>query len=55
MMQQLTQAILTLMCLPYEGFYSLGAILRTAGRVWFTRTRLLEWNPSGAVDKTGRT
>ena len=44
--QHLTQALLTLMCLPYEGFYSLGAILRTAGRMWFTRTRLLEWNPS---------
>ena len=52
--QHLTQALLTLMCLPYEGFYSLGAILRTAGRMWFTRTRLLEWNPSSAVDKTSR-
>ena len=52
--QHLTQALLTLMCLPYEGFYSLGAIVRTAGRMWFTRTRLLEWNPSSAVDKTSR-
>lgn len=50
--QQLTQALLTLMCLPYESFYSLGAILRTAWRVWFTRTRLLEWNPSGATDNS---
>ena len=54
MTQHLTHALLTLMCLPYESFYSLDAILRTAGRVWFTRTRLLEWNPSGAMDK-GRT
>ena len=50
--QHLTQALLTLMCLPYESFYSLGAILRTAGRMWLTGTRLLEWNPSSAVDKT---
>jgi cellobiose phosphorylase len=54
MTQQLTQALLTLMCLPYESFYSLEAILRTAGRVWLTRRRLLEWNPSGAADR-GRT
>ena len=50
--QQLTQALLTLTCLPYEGFYSLDAILRTAGRVWLTRTGLLEWNPSGAADRS---
>jgi cellobiose phosphorylase len=50
--QHLTQALLTLMCLPYEGYYSLGAIMRTAGRMWLTRTRLLEWNPSGALDKS---
>ncbi len=52
MRQQLTQALLTLACLPYESFYSLDAIIRTAGRVWLTRTGLLEWNPSGAVDRS---
>ncbi|MCS6296999.1 MAG: cyclic beta 1-2 glucan synthetase [Nitrospira sp.] len=52
MTQQLTQALLTLMCLPYESFYSLDAIVRTAGRVWFNRTGLLEWNPSGATDRS---
>ncbi|MEP7151996.1 MAG: glucoamylase family protein, partial [Nitrospira sp.] len=50
--QHLTQVLLTFMCLPYEGFYSLGAILRTAGRMWLTRTRLLEWSPSSTVNKT---
>ena len=25
---------LTLVCLPYEGFFSVGAIVRTAGRMW---------------------
>ena len=52
MTQQLTQALLTLTCLPYESFYSLDAIVRTAGRVWFNRTGLLEWNPSGATDRS---
>ena len=52
MTQQLTHALLTLMCLPYESFYSLDAILRTAGRIWFTRTGLLEWSPSGAADRS---
>ncbi len=52
--QQLTHVLLTLMCLPYESFYSLGAIVRTAARMWFTRTGLLEWNASGAAD-TSRT
>ncbi len=50
--QQLTHAMLTLMCLPYEAYYSLGAILRTAGRIWLTRTRLLEWSPSSTVHGT---
>jgi cyclic beta-1,2-glucan synthetase len=50
-----TQAVLTLMCLPYEGFFSLEAIVRTAGRMWLTRVRLLEWNPSSGVDTKGST
>ena len=50
--QHLTQALLSLMCLPYEAFYSLGAIIRTAGRLWLIRTRLLEWSPSNTVNKT---
>jgi cyclic beta-1,2-glucan synthetase len=41
------QALLTLACLPYEAFFSLGAALRTTARLLVTRQRLLEWTPSG--------
>ena len=44
--RHLAQAAFTLACLPYEAFFSLDAIVRTAGRMLFTRTRLLEWTPS---------
>ena len=49
------QAVFTLACLPYEAFFSLDAIGRTAGRVWVTHRRLLEWNPSGNSDRQSRT
>ncbi len=49
------QAAFTLACLPFEAFFSLDAIVRTAGRVWITHRRLLEWNPSGNADRQGRT
>jgi cyclic beta-1,2-glucan synthetase len=45
------QALLALAFLPFEAFYSLDAIVRTVGRTLFTRRRLLEWNPSGNVDR----
>ncbi len=48
------QAVFTLVCLPYEAFFSLDAIVRTAGRMLFTHTRLLEWNPSTDSDRGGR-
>ena len=54
-MQRLTQTAVTLACLPHEACYSLNAILRTAGRIVFTRRRLLEWNPSVDVARTSRT
>jgi cyclic beta-1,2-glucan glucanotransferase len=40
------QAVFALACLPYEGFFSLDAIVRTVWRMLVTHTRLLEWNPS---------
>ena len=49
------QAAFTLVCLPYEAFFSLDAIVRTAGRMLVTRKRLLEWNPSGELDRNSRT
>jgi hypothetical protein len=38
-------------CLPYEAFFSLDAIVRTAVRMLVTRRRLLEWSPSGDPDR----
>jgi len=49
------QAAFTLVCLPYEAFFSLDAIARTAGRMLVTRRRLLEWNPSGELDRNSPT
>jgi cellobiose phosphorylase len=48
------QAVFTLVCLPYEAFFSLDAIVRTTGRMLFTHKRLLEWNPSSDPDRSGR-
>lgn len=44
------QVVFELACLPYEAFFSLDAIARTAGRMLFSHQRLLEWNPSGEAD-----
>jgi cyclic beta-1,2-glucan synthetase len=49
------QAVFTLVCLPYEAFFSVDAIVRTTGRMLFTHKRLLEWNPSSDPDRSGRT
>jgi cyclic beta-1,2-glucan synthetase len=40
------QHLFTLICLPYEAFVSLDAIFRTNWRMFISRKRLLEWNPS---------
>ncbi|TRZ92044.1 MAG: cyclic beta 1-2 glucan synthetase [Methanosarcinales archaeon] len=49
--RRLAQAVFTLVCLPYEAFFSLDAIMRTAVRMLVTRRRLLEWSPSGDPDR----
>ena len=49
------QAVFTLVCLPYEAFFSLDAIVRTVWRLLITHRRLLEWNPSSGPDRTSRT
>ncbi|CAG1013497.1 cyclic beta-1,2-glucan synthetase [Burkholderiaceae bacterium] len=43
------QTVVNLACLPYEAAFSLDAVLRTVWRLWFTRRRLLEWQPSADV------
>ncbi len=53
--QRLAQAIFTLACLPFEAWFSLDAIVRTAWRMMFTHRRMLEWNPSGEVARSNRT
>ncbi|MBI5576444.1 MAG: cyclic beta 1-2 glucan synthetase [Deltaproteobacteria bacterium] len=46
-----TQAAFTLVCLPYEAFLSLDAMLRTVWRLLIANKRLLEWSPSGDPDR----
>lgn len=45
------QAIFSLVCLPYEAFYSADAIARTLWRVFISHRHLLEWSPSGFIKK----
>jgi cellobiose phosphorylase len=47
-------AALTLICLPYEAFYSTAAILLTWARM-LRRRRLLEWTTSADADRNGST
>ncbi|MGK2941504.1 MAG: GH36-type glycosyl hydrolase domain-containing protein [Immundisolibacter sp.] len=49
--RRLAQGMFELACLPYEAFFNLTAIARTLWRMQITRRRLLEWNPSGEVDR----
>jgi cellobiose phosphorylase len=49
--RRFAQAAFTLACLPYEAFFGLDAVVRTAGRMLFTHKRLLEWHPSGNPDR----
>ena len=53
--RRFAQAAFSLVCLPYEAFYSLDAIVRTTWRMLVTHRRLLEWSPSGDPERTGRT
>ncbi len=48
------QAVFTLLCLPYEAFFSMDAVLRTIWRMLTGNKRLLEWNPSGDSHRTSR-
>lgn len=50
--QHFGRAAFTLVCLPYEAFFSLDAILRTIWRMLVSHRNLLEWNPSGNVQSS---
>ena len=52
--RSLGQIAFTFLCLPYEAFFSMDAILRTLWRMLVANKRLLEWNPSGDSDRVGR-
>jgi cellobiose phosphorylase len=49
------QAVFTVVCLPYEAFFSLDAVVRTIWRMLISRTRLLEWSLSSDSDRNRRT
>ena len=53
--RHIVQTVLTVVCLPYEAFFSLDAIVRTIWRMLVTHTRLLEWSPSSNQDRDRRT
>jgi len=49
--RRFAQAAFTLACLPYEAYFGLDAVVRTAWRMLLTHRRLLEWRPSGTPDR----
>lgn len=50
--RNITEAIFTLVCLPYEAYISLDAIMRSTWRMLITKRKLLEWNPYGFDQNT---
>ena len=53
--RRFVQAVFTLVCLPYEAYFSLDAIVRTGWRMLIAHKRLLEWNTSDERYGSGRT
>jgi cyclic beta-1,2-glucan synthetase len=49
--KNILQTAFTVMCLPYDAFLSMDAIIRTLWRVNISGRKLLEWNPSGFTAK----
>ena len=49
----LAQATLTIVFLPYEAFFSMDAIVRTAARMLFTHKRMLEWKTASDAEREG--
>ncbi|MBE0558243.1 MAG: cyclic beta 1-2 glucan synthetase, partial [Proteobacteria bacterium] len=49
------QAVFTLVCLPYEAFFSLDAVVRTGWRMLITHRRLLEWSTADDQERNSRT
>ncbi len=53
--RRFVQAAFMIVCLPYEAFFSLDAVLSALWRMLITRKQLLEWNPSDDPDCNSRT
>ncbi|MBK1709115.1 glycoside hydrolase family 94 protein [Marichromatium gracile] len=51
--RQVAQALFSLVCLPYEAFLGLDAMLRTLWRLWISHRGLLEWVSSADQDHQG--
>lgn len=49
--KSILQSLFGLVCLPYEAYINLDAIVRTLWRIHISRKNLLEWNPSGFSSK----
>lgn len=47
----LLQNVYTLVCLPYEAYYTIDAIMRTSWRMLVSHKHLLEWTPSTGVER----
>lgn len=45
------QTVFMLVCLPYEAYYTLDAIIRTNWRMFISHKNMLMWNPSTDVQK----
>ncbi|MFO7643859.1 MAG: glucoamylase family protein [Desulfosarcina sp.] len=52
--RQFIQPVFTLVCLPYEAFFSLDAVVRVGWRMLITHKGLLEWNLSGDPERQNR-
>ncbi|MBI5665693.1 MAG: cyclic beta 1-2 glucan synthetase [Nitrospirae bacterium] len=55
MLRHFAQAAFTLVCLPFEAFFTLDAIVRSAVRMLVTRKRLLEWSPHSGQKRNNST
>lgn len=53
--QHLAQAMLHLIFLPYEAFYSTDAILRSVWRASVSHRHILQWNPSNLANQQAKT
>ena len=53
--KNVSRALFSLACLPYEAFVNLDAIVRTLWRTYISRRKLLQWNPSSQEKKVKET